>query len=80
METVIVSKDSYLTQDQWEPVAGTEHAKKSTGTVRFLPVRLWPGCEQNSLNKQLVYNLSYQNLTEEEEKLLANSWKFFFEY
>ena len=48
METVIVSENSYLTQEpagnQWEPVAGTEHGillprngRKFTGTDRFLP-------------------------------------------
>ena len=51
METVIVSENSYLTQEpagnQWEPVAGTEHGillprngRKFTGTDRFLPVAL----------------------------------------
>ena len=48
METAILSKDPYLTQElagnQWEPVAGTEHgtllprnSRKFIGTDRFLP-------------------------------------------
>ena len=48
METAIVSKDPYLTQEpagnQWEPVAGTEHGtllprnnRNFIGTDRFLP-------------------------------------------
>ena len=48
METAIVSKDPYLTQEpagnRWEPVAGTEHGtllprnnRKFIGTDRFPP-------------------------------------------
>ena len=33
-------------------------------------------CDQNLSDKKLVYNFSHRNLTETEEKLLANGWKF----
>ncbi|CAF1552409.1 unnamed protein product, partial [Rotaria sp. Silwood1] len=32
--------------------------------------------DQKALNKKLVYNFSHRNLTDIEEKLLANGWKF----
>ena len=55
METAIVSKDPYLTQEpagsRWEPVAGTEHGtllprnnRKFIGTDRFPPGVFDLGC------------------------------------